>query len=106
TWSFAWKTEAEPVLILPRRDSPLDAAGEALDSQKALGVGLVVGAAAFHGGDAFVVEVVAAGAAGNLDVAFVEIELHFAGDGLLGFADEGKKGVEFGGVPEAVIDAL
>src|SRR5437667_12675437 len=75
--------------IFPRRHPSLHPHRQSLNSQKAFGVGLVVGAAAFHGGDAFVVEIVRTATAGDLDVAFVKIEFHFAGDRLLGLADEG-----------------
>ena len=44
--------------ILPRRHPALHAAGQPLNAQEAFGVGLVVGAAAFHRGDALVVQAV------------------------------------------------
>src|SRR5271157_6346744 len=75
-------------LILPRPHPPLNAARQSLNPQETLGVGLVVRSAAFHRGDAFVVQVIGTAAAGHVDVALVEIEHDLAGHRLLRLADE------------------
>ena len=41
---------------------------------------------------------------GDLQVSFVEIQCDFAGHGFLGVADESEKCIEFGVIPEAVVD--
>ena len=96
--------ESPIALILPRPNAPLHSQWQSADAQEAFGVGLVVAAgAAFHGCDGFVVQAVGAGAGFDAAVAFVEAEGDFAGDGLLGFFDEGHEGVHFGAVSESVI---
>src|SRR5262245_39731923 len=98
--SFRWSVTRN--LVAPRRQPTLYAARQALVAKDALGIVLIVRAPTLHRGDPFVVQVVGTGAAGDFQVPLVENELHFARHRLLGLANEGKQGVEFGCVPEAV----
>jgi len=81
---------------------------EGVEGDKAGGVVLVVGflLAAFHGGDVFVVHGVGTATASLHDVAFVEFEADFTGDGFLGLCNEGLDGLALGGEPEAVVNEL
>src|SRR5689334_15764735 len=95
--------EIERASIPARVDASLDARWQALNAQKALGVGLVVAAAPLHAGDALVIQAVGAAAARHDDVALVEFERNFAIDRLLSFSNERQQGIHFRGVPETVV---
>src|SRR3954471_16472765 len=99
-------TSRGPTLVFSRRDSPLDTTGQALNAKEPFGVGLIVRTAAFHGSDAFVVQIVGARAARDNNVPFVKVQFHFPRYRLLCLANEGEQCVELRGVPKAVIDAF
>ncbi len=81
---------------------------EPVETDESRRIILIVGVLgpAFHRGNLFVVKAVGGSAPCGDDVAFVELQTHFAGDISLGVCHEGLEGFALGSEPEAVVDEL
>src|SRR4028118_2176923 len=99
---FCW----DGALLRAAVDAGPLAGGEAPEGYKAGGGGLVEGAVGVVGREVLAVEGVGGRAAHDGAASLVELEADGAGDGLLGFGDEGVEGGLQGGEPEAVVGEL
>ena len=79
---------------------------QAEQGDEAVRPGLIVHFLRIEGGDLRIIQAVGAGHARADDVALVELELHGAGDGLLGLFAEGAHGLAQRGVPLAVVHQI